>query len=187
MPQETHVHLTQEMVRALAHPLRMRILGTLRVDGPSTSTALAERLETNTGATSYHLRQLADVGLVEEDDRDEGGRRRWWKASHESMSWRDTEHDDDPEARAAADWLIRSSHRNYGQWVDDWHHARTQWPVEWRDASDQSDFGIRVKPDRLAELNKRIGELINSYDDPDEGAEPVAIVYYSLPRAAIVR
>src|SRR5690606_19778936 len=46
-------------LRALAHPQRMRMLAMLRIDGPATATALAERMGLNSGATSYHLRQLA--------------------------------------------------------------------------------------------------------------------------------
>src|SRR4051812_49756154 len=61
------------------HPLRARLLTALRMNGGATATALARELGTNTGATSYHLRKLASVGLVEET---EGGRgkERWWRA-----------------------------------------------------------------------------------------------------------
>ena len=71
----------------LAHPLRLRLLGRLRTDGPATATALAEKLGTNTGATSYHLRQLAEVGLVAEDPDLGTGRQRWWRARHDVSSW----------------------------------------------------------------------------------------------------
>ncbi|MGB0191497.1 MAG: helix-turn-helix domain-containing protein, partial [Nocardioides sp.] len=45
-----------EQLKALTHPVRVRMLGMLRIDGPATSTTLAQRLGLNTGATSYHLR-----------------------------------------------------------------------------------------------------------------------------------
>lgn len=188
MASHHHVHLTSEMVRALAHPLRMRLLGMLRVDGPATATKLAERCETNSGATSYHLRQLAEIGLIEEDPRPSSGRERWWKAAHGSMSWRDTEHHDDPESKAAADWLMRSTHRTYGRWVDDWHDARSEWPIAWQDAVDQSDLSVHLTPERLAELNRRVHELVNEYDDPEHPeSQAVVVLYYSLPQAAIQR
>ena len=85
----------------LAHPLRMRLLGALRVNGPATATTLAELLGTNTGATSYHLRQLAEVGLVAEDPDRGTGRQRWWRAAHDVTNWEPTDFDDDPDARAA--------------------------------------------------------------------------------------
>jgi DNA-binding transcriptional ArsR family regulator len=182
-----HVHLTSEMVQALAHPLRMRMLAILRTDGPATATDLARRCDTNSGATSYHLRKLAEVGLVEEDLRDTGGRRRWWKAAQSSMSWRDTEHDSDPEARAASDWLIRNLHREYGRWVDSWLDARDDWSVEWRDAADQSDFVAYLTPDRLIELNNEIRRLITEFSQDEGDGERVAVVYYSFPERVIQR
>ena len=74
-------------LRALAHPVRLRLLSLLRIEGPSTATALAARLGLNSGATSYHLRLLARHGFSE-DDAGQGTRReRWWKASHQSTTF----------------------------------------------------------------------------------------------------
>lgn len=53
-------------LRALAHPLRNRLLGLLRLEGPSTATLLGARVGESSGWTSYHLRQLATYGFVEE-------------------------------------------------------------------------------------------------------------------------
>src|SRR5262245_33640111 len=66
-------------VRALAHPLRLELLDMLRFDGPSTATLLARRTGESSGATSYHLRQLARYGYVEEAPATGGGRERWWR------------------------------------------------------------------------------------------------------------
>ena len=66
--------------KAMAHPDRLRMLGILRFDGPSTATALAKRLGLNSGATSYHLRQLALHGLIEEAEGLGNKRDRWWQA-----------------------------------------------------------------------------------------------------------
>lgn len=68
-----------DRLRGLAHPVRVRVLSALRTAGPSTATALANRLGLNSGATSYHLRQLAAYGFIEEAN-DLGNRRdRFWK------------------------------------------------------------------------------------------------------------
>src|SRR5689334_18050094 len=72
-------------LKALAHPVRLRMLGMLRIDGPATATPLAARLGLNSGATSYHLRQLAQYGFIE-DAPATSRRDRWWKASHEITS-----------------------------------------------------------------------------------------------------
>ena len=60
--------LDPRALKVLAHPLRSRLLTALRTHGPATATELARDLVTNTGATSYHLRKLASVGLVEETE-----------------------------------------------------------------------------------------------------------------------
>lgn len=67
-------------LKALAHPLRQEILRRLRRDGVATATSLAAALGENTGATSYHLRQLAEHGFVEDVPERARGRERWWRA-----------------------------------------------------------------------------------------------------------
>lgn len=69
-----------EALKALAHPLRLRILRHLGTAGPATSTTLAAALGENTGTLSYHLRRLAGPGLIEEVPERSAGRERWWRA-----------------------------------------------------------------------------------------------------------
>ena len=95
----TSITPTPQMLRALAHPTRLKMLGMLRIDGPATATSLATRLGINTGQTSYHLRQLAQHGFVVDDDERGNGRERWWKAAHQSTITGDTpERPEDQEA-----------------------------------------------------------------------------------------
>jgi DNA-binding transcriptional ArsR family regulator len=65
-------------IRALAHPLRLELLDLLRFEGPSTATLLGRRISESSGATSYHLRQLARYDFVEEAPQ-VGKRERWWR------------------------------------------------------------------------------------------------------------
>jgi DNA-binding transcriptional ArsR family regulator len=51
------------LVKAIAHPLRLRILAELE-SGMKSPTELAERLDASIGAVSYHFRQLASLGLI---------------------------------------------------------------------------------------------------------------------------
>jgi DNA-binding transcriptional ArsR family regulator len=74
-----------EELRALAHPMRQRILRRLREAGPATSTTLARDLGENSGIMSYHLRLLAGHGFVREVAGRGQGRERWWKASPEPV------------------------------------------------------------------------------------------------------
>jgi DNA-binding transcriptional ArsR family regulator len=163
------VHLDSPQLRVLAHPLRARLLGALRVYGPATSTGLAQRLGTNTGATSYHLRRLAQVGLVTEDEGRGTQRERWWRAAQDLTSWVETEFLDDPDDRAAADWLVGSYFRARSRWVSDWLAERDRWSREWREAADSSDFALQLSPRHLSALNAELHEVINRYRGP--GAE----------------
>jgi DNA-binding transcriptional ArsR family regulator len=65
--------------RAMSHPLRREMLRHLSEHGPANSTTLAEILGESTGTTSYHLRVLADAGVIEEVRNCSNGRERWWR------------------------------------------------------------------------------------------------------------
>ncbi|MDG4858112.1 helix-turn-helix domain-containing protein [Streptomyces sp. T-3] len=68
-----------EVLKALSHPLRLRILRHLGTTGPATSTTLATALGENTGTLSYHLRMLERAGLIEDIPERSTGRERWWR------------------------------------------------------------------------------------------------------------
>jgi predicted ArsR family transcriptional regulator len=176
--------LDSKRLRVLAHPLRMRLLGLLRFDGPATATALARRLGTNSGQTSYHLRQLADVGLVEDVAERGSGRERWWQAAHRSTSWSSVDFRDDPDDRAADDWLAGHVARTHARWMQNWLDARPEWSAEWLEAADQSDFNLRLTPERARALASQLHEVIERYrdeHDTDPEAERVTVILHSFP------
>jgi DNA-binding transcriptional ArsR family regulator len=181
-----YVNLDSEQVRTLAHPLRLRLLTALRTDGPSTATRLAERLDSNTGKTSYHLRVLADVGLVVEatdigDERD-----RWWRAGHDVTHWDPEDHRADPDTAAAADWLRGAVARSYSERVEQWLRSRDQWSDEWARAADMSDLRIRLTPDRLRTLNDELLDVVRRYHATEDlpgatDAEPCTVIIQAFP------
>ena len=182
------VDLDSAQLRTLAHPTRTRILSSLRLDGPATSAGLADRLDTNTGQTSYHLRVLAEVGLIEEDAERGTQRERWWRAAHRGHSWTDAASDHDSDDRHAADWLLRYYARGYASWLDQWHDQLPNWPLEWRDAATQGDTFFVATPELLRALDLDLTALLDDYrqrgealdpDDPD--AEPVAVTWAMFP------
>ena len=65
--------------KAMSHPLRREMLRHLSEHGPATSTTIASARGENTGTTSYHLRVLADAGVIEEVPERANGRERWWR------------------------------------------------------------------------------------------------------------
>ena len=162
----------------------------LRVDGPSTASALATRLGLNSGATSYHLRQLAQHGFVVDDEGRGNGRERWWRAAHQStrVPTDDTAHD------AVAD---RDTSDGFMQAVaivrtEQLQRAVEERPLlssEWRAASTFSDWGLRLTPARARELVRAVSELIESWEEDDEDAPdagPFMIAVTAHPRPGTV-
>ncbi|MBA2576384.1 MAG: helix-turn-helix transcriptional regulator [Euzebyaceae bacterium] len=183
------IELTPQRLRALTHPLRLKLLGALRLDGPSTATLLAERFGESSGATSYHLRQLARHGFVEEDSDRGNARDRWWRAAHRSTRWTPSRFVDDPADREAASWLLLQSVALQAGWLENWVRERSSWGREWLDAADDSDYRLRLTPERLAAMTAEIGEVIRRYQrDPvpgasdAEGVEPVTVLVHAFPQ-----
>lgn len=182
------VRLSGQQIRTLAHPLRSRLLGALRVDGPATATTLARQLHTNTGATSYHLRQLAEVGLVVEQAGRNTGKQRFWRSAHDVSSWKPTDFDDDPDARAAAEWVEGHQLQLLTEQAEQWFAAKRDAPREWREVAALNDAVLTISPARLRALNDQLWQLVSAYyDDKDlpeeEGAAQVHIFLASFPRA----
>ncbi len=180
------VRLSAVQLRTLAHPLRARLLGSLRLDGPATATTLATALRTNSGATSYHLRQLAAVGLVVEDAAAGRGRERWWRAAHQVSTFRPGDYLDDPDAVAAADWIEHHALALLTEQFADWTANRSRFPAPWREAAGVNDFALRLSPAQLEHLTAEIWDLLLRYRDeadPDQpDAEQVVVGYLAFPR-----
>lgn len=186
MAEPTTVHLDGRQLRVLAHPLRMRLLAHLRLEGPGTSSSLASALDTNSGQTSYHLRQLAEVGLVE-DDPDRGtGRDRWWRAAHEQTSWTFEELADDPDNVVAMEWMHGEAARFRNERFNDWLR---RWPDEdrtWLAASDSSDFLAHLTADELVALRDEVHDVIRRHrdaaaDGDGDGRRRVSVIVNAFP------
>jgi DNA-binding transcriptional ArsR family regulator len=177
------MQLDDHAVRVLAHPLRSRILGELRLRGPATATDLAAALATNTGATSYHLRALAGVGLVT-DTGDGVGKRRVWRASTDEHSWTNSAFAGDEDAQAALDWLRREYIRQFALRAERWLDAESEWPAEWIDQLGHNDSVLTVTPAQLAAFSAELAALVAKYrrtGDGDPAARAVHVVVQATP------
>src|SRR5258706_15987459 len=87
----------------MAHPIRLQLLEELALDGPMTATELGERVGQSAANCSWHLRQLAQYGFVEEAGGGTG-RQRPWRIGLARNSWGAGERDDEvePAGRALA-------------------------------------------------------------------------------------
>lgn len=175
-------------LRALAHPQRLRMLGLLRIEGPATATRLAERLGLNSGATSYHLRQLARHGFIEEDEGRGNARDRWWRARHESTTFFSGEADEDKLdagiafAQAALNGQISQMQKALER------HAELS--PEWRKASTVSDFDIPLNAAQAAALVEKLMAVLWEAmeaapplgSEYEEGVQPVTFILHAFPR-----
>ncbi|MFI6417659.1 ArsR/SmtB family transcription factor [Streptomyces sp. NPDC050842] len=186
---EPEKHLSRALdprsLRGLAHPLRIQLLRALRRYGPATASQLAERLGESSGATSYHLRQLAAVGFVEDDPTLGKGRERWWRSAQQGTSLDETLHKNpDPEVQGAIEVYLYEVATIHTQEMNTYIGTRHDWDEEWHGASDMSDFTLRLPAEKLRELNEKVHELIDTYRDTADapGAERVRVHLHAFPQ-----
>jgi DNA-binding transcriptional ArsR family regulator len=179
----TSITPTPQMLRALAHPTRLKMLGMLRIDGPATATTLATRLGINTGQTSYHLRQLAQHGFVVDDDERGNGRERWWKAAHQSTIT--GEMPARPEDREALEAYMQTVAVIYTQQLQAAVEEAPLLPLEWREASTLSDYHVRVTARHAEELTTKMHDLfmaLREDEDDDPDAVDFVFQFQAFPR-----
>src|SRR3954451_12057421 len=137
----------------------------LRLEGPATATGLAARLELNTRATSYHLRQLAEHGFIEEDAERGDARDRWWRAAHDST--RAGLRFADPEEAESAESYLQSVAMMYTEGLMHAVAERRYLPRPWQDASTTSDWHLRLTPERAEQLTDALAELVESWSEQE--------------------
>lgn len=177
-----HIQLDNRALRVLAHPLRARLLSELRLHGAANPTALAERLGTNTGATSYHLRKLAEVGLVTETG-DGHGKQRFWRAAQDTHGWRDIDIAADPDALAASSWLREHYLGEFVMRAMSWERARSRWPAPWQQAAENSDLILHLNAEQLEQVMAELWAVLLRYREvpSGEGARQVQVNLFAMP------
>ncbi|MGV9418287.1 ArsR/SmtB family transcription factor [Streptomyces sp. NPDC003674] len=185
--QAESIVLDAKGLRALAHPVRVQLLGLLRKYGPSTATRLAERLGVNSGTASYHLRQLGAAGFVEEDTERGNARERWWRSLHRMTELKDPElAEQEPEAVLAYLQSVTAAYTLRTQRAVNELHTM---PRAWRDTFDMSDWALRLTPEEATALRQELRDVVARYRrdaseaavTAPEGAERVAVITHLLP------
>jgi DNA-binding transcriptional ArsR family regulator len=175
-------------LRALSHPTRLKMLMLLRTEGPATATQLAQKLALNTGATSYHLRQLADHGFIVEDTERGDARDRWWRAAHESTLANLDARQGEEDAESAEAYLHTVA-LMYTETLLQYADERRYLPRPWQKASTTSDWHLRLTPQRAEQLVDTLAELISEWDEDDEGtatASDFVVNLNAFPRPGTV-
>ena len=173
-------------MRALAHPVRIALFETLVLRGAMTATEVGELIGESPTTCSFHLRQLARYGFVEEAGGGKGRARPWRMTS---IGMRFASSHDDPEAAIAAGalmWLLRE--RQFDRYRT-WLETRTTYPRQWQDAAGSSQYALYLTAAELEQLSQELSALLvprclERIADPSQrppGSVPVAMLLLSYP------
>jgi DNA-binding transcriptional ArsR family regulator len=173
-------------MRALAHPVRLALLDALGLHGPLTATQAGELIGESPTTCSFHLRQLAKYGFVEEAGGGPG-RSRPWRRTVDGTRFSSVQ--ESTETAVAAGVLERMLRERNLERYHDWIENRASYPAEWREAASNSEHVLWMTPEELQQLNEELLELLvprfrERRSDPDArpaGALPVELLLLSFP------
>ena len=174
-------------VRALAHPLRLRMLESL-ADGPATASILARELGESSGATSYHLRALAAAGLIVEDLERRKGRERWWKRDPDRVGLISSAPAEDPEYDAAVAQLESTMLGRDEDALRRYMHQRgeDEHTDEWRESAFIGGWTVYATREEVEELSELVVSWLRARKKPAEDraadATLVYVTYRALPQ-----
>lgn len=182
---ESSVSLTSaKQMRALAHPLRMRVLGELRINGPRTVGALCDVFDEAPGTLSYHLGKLAEFGFIEEASQQSTDRReRWWQAVHEFTNI--SASPDAPADERMAMTVVR--HQIIDGYSATLHRAvdaDSALPPEWAKPSGSSDIAAYLTAEEFAQASDELQQVLQKWhtrsDRDREGTEVVQLMAHAV-------
>jgi predicted ArsR family transcriptional regulator len=172
-------------LRAVAHPVRLALVGLLRREGPLTATRAGSLIGESPTTCSFHFRQLAKYGLVEEAGGGRG-RERPWRATAAFTRWPSVSRE--PAVAAAAELLTRVVVERYFESILRWLEQRSADADEWQEAARLGDTMLYLTAGELAELGRALEALAEPYVErtanPElrpEGARLVSFLRIAFP------
>ncbi|MEU8759166.1 helix-turn-helix domain-containing protein [Streptomyces sp. NPDC048659] len=178
-------------LKAISHPLRMRLYRALFVARTATASQLADQVDEAVSLVSYHLRKLAEHGLIEEAEAQSAdGRERWWRPSSYGFSIHEEDVRDAPELVAATAAFGRAVNAQRSEMLGRFLDERHTWSEEWRAASVSSEWLPRLTAAELAALGAELDAVVRKYDEASraaeaagetEGRENVAVHLFGFP------
>lgn len=168
-------------LRALTHPVRLALLEALALEGPLTATAAGELIGESPTTCSFHFRQLAKYGFVEEADTGPG-RLRPWKMVNFGMRFSDAT--EDAETSVAAKSLERMVFERAMNRFANYVTTKASFPKVWQEASQNIETILWVTPAELDAVAREVLGIFNRFFDriSDSSARPEE----SLPVEALM-
>ncbi len=131
---------------------------TLSLRGPMTATEAGDNIGESATTCSFHLRQLAKYGFVEEAGGGKG-RARPWRMTSVGMRMRSGE---DSESELALEAVARLfQERALGRYRT-WLETRGSYPARWRKAAAESEQIIYLTVEELEALSEELFEFITA-------------------------
>jgi len=153
--------LDAHALKSFAHPLRLRLYELLEELGPSTATRLAAQVGQNTGATSYHLRELARHEMIELAPGLGRGKEKYWRVVPGGFSY--GEAPADPETAGAMEMLLDEIVRQRGAELARWREEESATPEEWVRVSGLGRRSLRLTPEETAGMRDEVFEVLERY------------------------
>jgi DNA-binding MarR family transcriptional regulator len=141
-------------LRALAHPLRLKLHALVGREGTITAADAARDLGISQALASHHLRQLAKYGYVEPAEAGDN-RERPWRVTHTSHTMKPAE-DTWEEIEALQRVLLE---RTAAQ-LTDWHQRRADADPGWAEHTGISQNLVYLTLDEMIELEQAWDALI---------------------------
>ena len=143
-------------LRALAHPLRLELVELLGALGQATAAVCARRLATSQASCSFHLRQLAKYGFVEQAPPSEDSRERPWRLTDLEQNW-------SADAGPAADQLERVFVQREADRILAWLAAADDAPAPWRQGSFVGGATVPITVDELESIRAALRTALEPY------------------------
>jgi len=168
-------------MRAMAHPLRWRILDVLRSSPePLTATEISEEVGESPANCSFHLRTLAKYGFIEEAGGGKG-RSRPWRPRNVQIEVSDEAGPDAPAGARALRDVIRA--RSF-QAIEAWEHDVHSYPPAWRDVGMSAEWELKLTIDDLAEIEAEFKAILDRYtarEKSPDGAVQAKVLAWAFP------
>jgi DNA-binding transcriptional ArsR family regulator len=152
-----------EVLKGLAQPIRQRLYRLLTQIGPATVGTLAKRVNGDPGLISYHLRELARRGFIEDvPELARDRRERWWRTVPGSTSWAWSDFPT-PEGQAVASAVKGQMIADEFARLHRYEQSRDSWSDAWQDATISSDSFLRLTPAELGQLSAELLEVLQRW------------------------
>lgn len=157
------------VLRAIAHPLRNRILAELRASGPMRAADVARLLDVPANQASFHLRQLAKYGLIEDDAEAARDKRdRVWRLTELSELDIDVGELEQAPGGAAAVAVFRRNSAAWHHHVVDRAYAAREHDGDHGHRS-VSESALRLTAEEARELVAEVGEVLTRWHERTRG------------------